>query len=102
MRVLILGGTGQLGKGFVTSLTDSGTIYSAETNSLGIAGARVLPRNVDIADLRALRETVTEYQPDWIINAAAYTQVDASELDPYEAISTNAGGAANGECPEFD
>lgn len=95
MRVLILGATGQLGKEFVRSLTASGTNYSAEKSSPGVAVVKALPREVDIADLRALREAVTQYKPDWIINAAAYTQVDLAELDPYEAIATNSGGAAN-------
>lgn len=95
MRVLILGATGQLGKEFVRSLTDSSTICSAQGSSLGVSFVKALPRDVDIADLRALREAVTQYQPDWIINAAAYTRVDVAELDPYEAISTNSGGAAN-------
>jgi dTDP-4-dehydrorhamnose reductase len=95
MRVLILGGTGQLGKGFVSRLAGSGTVCFEEAASRGITDARIVPRNVDITDPRALREAVTDFQPDWIINAAAYTQVDAAELDPYQAISTNAGGAAN-------
>ena len=95
MRVLILGGTGQLGKGFVRCLVNSPTIGAALTKPWDLVEARVLPRSVDIADLKALQGAVTAFHPDWIINAAAYTQVDASELDPYQAISTNSGGAAN-------
>ncbi len=95
MRVLILGGTGQLGKGFVSHLTDSGTINFAENDSNGLTDVKVVPRSVDITDLGALRVAITDFQPDWIINAAADTQVDAAEIDPYQAIATNAGGAAN-------
>jgi len=95
MRVLVLGGTGQLGRGFVNQLTDSGAVSPTEGTFQGITDLRIVPRNVDITDPRALRVAFTDYQPDWIINAAAYTQVDAAELDPYQAIATNAGGAAN-------
>ncbi len=95
MRVLVLGGTGQLGRGFVSCFKRPDGLDSAETDFHGITNVKVLPRNVDMIDLRALRSALTEYQPDWIINAAAYTQVDAAEQDPYQAITTNVGGAAN-------
>jgi dTDP-4-dehydrorhamnose reductase len=95
MRVLILGGTGQLGKGFVSRLKELGTFISVEASLHGITGLNEVSRNVDICNLRTLQEAINKYQPDWIINAAAYTQVDAAELDPHRAISTNAGGAAN-------
>jgi len=95
MRMLILGGTGQLGQGLVSYLTGGGTFKSAETVAHEITAVRVVPRDVDIADLGALRETVTDFHPDWIINAAADTQVDAAELAPFQVIATNAGGAAN-------
>jgi dTDP-4-dehydrorhamnose reductase len=95
MRVLILGGTGQLGKGLVSYLTDGGIFKSVETAAHEITVVRVVPREIDIIHLGALREAVTDFQPDWIINAAADTQVDAAELAPFRAIATNAGGAAN-------
>jgi dTDP-4-dehydrorhamnose reductase len=95
MRLLVLGGTGQLGKGFVNLMKESGNVKVAEIPSHGITDLRAVPRHININDLRALREVISSYQPDWIINAAAYTQVDAAELDPFESISTNAGGTAN-------
>ena len=95
MRVLVLGGTGQLGRGFANRLTDLGNACPMEGAFQGITDMRLVPRNVDITDLRALRAAIADYEPDWIINAAAYTQVDAAEIDPYQAIATNAGGAAN-------
>jgi len=95
MRVLILGGAGQLGKGFVSHLTKSGTTNFAETDIPGFTDLKVVPRSIDITDPGALRVAITDFQPDWIINAAADTQVDAAELAPFQAIATNAGGAAN-------
>jgi dTDP-4-dehydrorhamnose reductase len=95
MRVLVLGGTGQLGRGFVTCFNDRSGDNFGGARAYGITDVNVLPRNVDVSDSRALRSHLVEYRPDWIINAAAYTQVDAAEQDPYPAITTNAGGAAN-------
>jgi dTDP-4-dehydrorhamnose reductase len=95
MRVIIIGGTGQLGKGLVSHLKDPGTINFAETDIRGFTKVKVVPRGVDITDLGALRTAITDFQPDWIINAAANTRVDAAELAPFQAIATNAGGAAN-------
>jgi dTDP-4-dehydrorhamnose reductase len=95
MRVLILGGTGQLGRGIIRHLTNSGTIDFTETDFQGVTNVKVVARSVDITDPRALRIAITDFQPDWVINAAAYTQVDAAELAPFQAIATNAGGAAN-------
>lgn len=95
MRVLVLGGTGQLGRGFVSAISDLLTFESEGASSHGVTGLTVVPRNVDISDLPALKAVVLDSQPDWIVNAAAYTQVDAAEIDPYRAILTNVAGAAN-------
>lgn len=50
---------------------------------------------LDICRLGAVRETLQETQPIAVVNAAAYTAVDAAESDPARAFAVNRDGAAN-------
>lgn len=95
MRVLVLGSAGQLGKGFMNLLGDLQNLRAVSSDLLGFRDVLAVPRSVDITDKAALQKVVNDYRPEWIVNAAAYTQVDAAEKDVYQAVSTNAGGAAN-------
>lgn len=45
---------------------------------------------LDITDQKAVQKTVTEKQPDAVINAAAYTAVDRAESDAEVALAVNA------------
>jgi hypothetical protein len=51
MRVLVLRGTGQLGRGFVSYFKRQDRLDSAEIDLHGITNVRVRPRNVDTIDL---------------------------------------------------
>lgn len=50
---------------------------------------------VDIADAAAVARAVQAHRPDAVINAAAYTAVDAAEDDRDAAFAVNADGAKN-------
>jgi len=80
MKVLIFGATGLLGKTLVGEWTGDDVI------GLG-------SRDVDIRDAAAVRETIARNQPDWIVNAAAYTDVDGCESNREAAFSVNRDGA---------
>jgi dTDP-4-dehydrorhamnose reductase len=82
MRVLILGGTGLLGKALVREWGGD------EVHAMG-------SRDVDIRDAAKVREIITEARPDWIVLAAAYTDVDGCESHPDLAFAVNRDGAAN-------
>ena len=47
---------------------------------------------LDIADERAVREAFARAKPDAVINCAAWTDVDACELDPQRAFLVNSQG----------
>jgi len=82
MRILIIGSNGLLGRDLVSDWT----------------GGVVVPANSSDADIREIgqvRNLVTQAQPDWIILAAAYTDVDASERDPGLAFAVNRDGTRN-------
>jgi dTDP-4-dehydrorhamnose reductase len=82
MKVAILGGTGLLGKALVPAWSGD------EVIGLG-------SRDVDIRDAQKLREVVNAMRPDWILLAAAYTDVDGCENNPDLAFSVNRDGAVN-------
>ena len=82
MRVLILGATGLLGKALVREWSDDDVL------ALG-------SRDVDICDATRVREIVGNAHPDWVVLAAAYTDVDGCETHQELAFSVNRDGAVN-------
>ena len=82
MRVLIFGATGMLGKALMQRWRGD------EVVGLGSSQA-------DIRHADKVTEVVQSTKPDWIILAAAYTDVDGCELNPTLAASVNTQGAIN-------
>lgn len=82
MRVTIFGATGMLGKALLRRWdTDAIT-------GLGSAQA-------DIRNPEQVEKVVKNSKPDWIVLAAAYTDVDGCELNPQLASAVNTYGAMN-------
>jgi dTDP-4-dehydrorhamnose reductase len=82
MVILLAGAGGQLGRDLQPALR----------------GAQLHPfdhRQLDIADARAVNAAVDRVHPDWIINAAAFNDVDGAEKAPDQAFAVNAAGAGN-------
>lgn len=77
MKVLIVGGKGQLGRGLAATAPADAEIVSHDINTL------------DIADADALRACVAEVRPDLLFNAAAYTAVDKAESEEDVALAVN-------------
>jgi dTDP-4-dehydrorhamnose reductase len=82
MKVMILGASGLLGKALVRE-------WSGD-DVLGLGS-----KDVDIRDPGKVREVVEKARPDWIVLAAAYTDVDGCESHPDLAFAVNRDGAAN-------
>ncbi len=82
MKVLILGATGLLGKALVREWRDD------EVIGLG-------SRDVDIRDATRVQKVVVEAQPEWIVLAAAYTDVDGCESNQELAFAVNRDGVVN-------
>jgi len=51
---------------------------------------------LDVRDLDAIREEALEFQPDYIINLAAHTDLEFCENNPDDTYLTNTVGAENG------
>lgn len=81
--VLVLGRTGQLAR----SLAERAPFH-------GLALAFTGRPEADLAVPDSLRNAVARHRPDVIVNAAAYTSVDAAEDDPEAARRANAVGPA--------
>jgi dTDP-4-dehydrorhamnose reductase len=82
MRVAIFGATGMLGQALLRQWT--------EDDITGIGSAQVDIRNPD-----QVRTAIEHSKPDWIVLAAAYTDVDGCEINPTLASSVNTHGAVN-------
>jgi dTDP-4-dehydrorhamnose reductase len=82
MKVMILGAAGLLGKDLMREWTGD------EISGPG-------SRDVDIRDAEKLRDVVDASRPDWIVLAAAYTDVDGCETHPDLAFAVNRDGAVN-------
>ncbi|WP_208028921.1 dTDP-4-dehydrorhamnose reductase [Rhabdothermincola sediminis] len=81
MRVLITGAGGQVGRELVEVFTADGhEVVGFDRASL------------DIADRDAAMSAICASEPDVVVNAAAWTAVDACELDPDRAFLVNALG----------
>jgi len=82
MRVMIIGATGLLGKPLMRQWT------GAELMGTG-------SRDLDIRHAAQVREFIEKSSPDWIVLAAAYTDVDGCEKNPALAFAVNRDGAVN-------
>jgi dTDP-4-dehydrorhamnose reductase len=82
VRILITGGGGQLGHDLHEVLVEH------EVESFDHAG-------LDITDPDAVFRAVDRITPDWVINAAAFNDVDGAETAAEQAFAVNATGPGN-------
>ena len=82
MRVTIFGATGLLGKALLREW------QSDEVAGLG-------SKDVDIRSQDQVTETIRLHRPEWVVLAAAYTDVDGCETHSQLAFDVNSHGAAN-------
>jgi len=82
MRVTLFGASGLLGQELVQELkTESLTALSS--------------KDADLRDHQRVRDVIRESRPEWIILAAAYTDVDGCESNRDLAFAVNCEGAVN-------
>ena len=77
MRILVLGGGGQVARAVVAC---------APANHTVIARAR---QDLDVTDEAALTAALAQSGADWVVNGAAYTAVDRAETDIESARKIN-------------
>lgn len=82
ITIVLTGANGQLGQTLQRTLARDGNVQLHALSR----------QELDIADESALDACLNRLQPDVIINAAAYTAVDAAETDDLAARAANAAG----------
>ena len=81
MRILITGANGQLGYELEQTAPEGVELITVDVDSL------------DITSAEAVTTFFSTYQPNAVINAAAYTAVDRAETEQAAAYAVNASGA---------
>ena len=76
-RILVTGGSGQVGGALVGELALMGAVYAPGRSEL------------DLASAASIRAVVREFRPGWIVNAGAYTAVDKAEEEEDAAFAVN-------------
>lgn len=82
MKVLITGGTGQLGRALARSVPAGVDLVVADRSTL------------DLTNADAIAHAVVLHRPDVVVNCAAYTAVDRAESEPQLAHVVNAAAPA--------
>lgn len=82
-RLAIFGAGGQLGRALAQQLSDEYDVHA------------LTRKDCDIADASAVKQTLDTFQPEIIINAAAYTDVEGAEQEEAGAFAVNTQGARN-------
>lgn len=80
MRVLVTGGTGQVGRALTRLAPPGSTVVALGSQSC------------DVTDPGSVRRAVETHRPELIVHCAAMTDVDGCERDPHRAWTVNALG----------
>lgn len=84
MNILVTGKDGQVGRA-LQAIADQQNVTVFALNRA----------NLDITDKNSVREAFAKYDPDIVINAAAYTAVDKAEEEQEAAYAVNKEGPSN-------
>lgn len=82
MKILVTGARGQLGREVVSGFEKTGY------NVIGVGR-----KELDLSRPETVVERVASFEADWVVNCAAYTQVDKAENEPELAFTINRDGA---------
>ena len=77
MRILLIGSSGQLGK----------SIIQKKPNKIDLI--KTSREKFDLLNHIQCQSAIYDLRPDWVINCAAYTNVDRAENDKEKAIRIN-------------
>lgn len=84
LRIAVTGATGQLGRAFQE--------VAGKQHDLVLFGGATSPSGLDLRDAASTRRAIAAARPDWVLHAAAMTDVDGCERDAATAHAVNALG----------
>lgn len=90
MKILVIGAAGRLGSQLMRTLATQHDVVGVDVEQ------------VDIAAFASTQAVVKQVQPDVVINAAAWTDVDGCAKDPAKAVQINGLGAQNIAVAAYD
>src|SRR5512136_1226075 len=88
MKVLITGASGQLGSALLREASKQGMTSVAAYNSRPLHDGL----QMDITQHEQVGTVINDAAPDYVIHTAAFTNVDACEVEPKRAWDVNALG----------
>lgn len=88
-RILITGASGQLGNSVLSQLYEKYELLATDINVHNINTLNIPFAVLDITNFEQIKSTLSNYNPDVIINLAAFTDVDGCELNPDKAYLLN-------------
>ncbi len=102
-KILIIGGTGALGKTLIKryqSINDILILSRDEHKHVSLSKEDWVNDNVkfrigDVKDKDSLRNVIEDYKPNIVINTAALKHVPICESNPYESVNVNILGHQN-------
>ena len=99
-KILILGGTGALGKTLIKRYHEDNDIIVFSRDEHKQVKLKNMFKELcyqigDVKDKDSLLQAINEYKPDIVINTAALKHVPICEENPYESVKTNIIGHRN-------
>jgi len=99
-KILIIGGTGALGKTLTKRYhNDNDIVILSRDEHKHVNMKRDFPNVIyqigDVKDKDSLLQVLNEYKPEVVINTAALKHVPVCESNPYESVKTNIIGHKN-------
>ena len=80
MKIILIGASGQLGRHLIKSCPKNVDLFCPTKNE------------IDLSQTKRCFEYIIKVSPDWVINSAAYTNVEKAETDQEMAFKINALG----------
>ena len=90
-KIMILGCGGMLGEAFYHTFKDN---YDLRASDIDVNESWLT--ELDARDYEAVRNEASEFNPDYIFNLAAYTDLEYCETNPDDTYLTNTTAAENG------